>query len=45
MSNWLREIIKSWGMSPAEKYLSQATDRIDLENRMNDIKFGKVKFY
>ena len=45
MSKWLREIIKSWGMSPAEKYLAQATDRYDLEQRQKNLALGKVNLF
>jgi len=38
----IKAIVKWWktpSMSPEEKYLSQATDHVDLENRMKQLRY------
>ena len=42
MSKWFKDFIKSINMSPAERYLAQATDRYDLEQRLKKLQYGKV---
>ena len=45
MSKWLKDVWKNISMSPAERYLSKAVDHKDLEIRLDNLRFGRVKFY
>jgi len=44
MTRWLSQLFKNMAMTPAERYLSQATDLQDLERRQRDISRGRVRF-
>jgi hypothetical protein len=44
MTRWLSQLFKNMAMTPAERYLSQATNLQDLERRQKDISRGRVRF-
>jgi len=45
MSKWFKDWIRMINMTPTERYLSQATDRYDLEQRQKNLAFGKVNLF
>lgn len=42
MSKWFKDWIKMINMTPTERYLAQAKDRYDLEQRQKNLAYGKV---
>ena len=45
MSKWFKDLIRMINMTPTERYLSQATDRYDLEQRQKNLALGKVNLF
>lgn len=45
MSNWWKDFVKRLKMSPAERYLAQAENRYDLEQRMKDLRLGNARLF
>jgi len=43
--NWFKDFIKMINMSATERYLAEATDRYDLEERQKNLQFGKAKLF
>ena len=42
--DWITDRVRSSSMTEEEKYLSQATDLIDLERRQRLLTYGKAPF-
>jgi len=45
MSKWFKDWIRMINMTPTERYLSQAKDRYDLEQRQKNLALGKVNLF
>jgi len=45
MSKWFKDWLRMINMTPTERYLSQATDRYDLEQRQKNLALGKVNLF
>jgi hypothetical protein len=45
MSKWFKDLIRMINMTPTERYLAQATDRYDLEQRQKNLALGKVNLF
>ena len=45
MSKWFKDWIRMINMTPTERYLAQAKDRYDLEQRQKNLALGKVNLF
>ena len=45
MSKWFKDWIRMINMTPTERYLAQAKDRYDLEQRQKNLTYGKVDLF
>lgn len=45
MSKWFKNWIRMINMTPTERYLSQARDIYDLEQRQKNLALGKVNLF
>jgi hypothetical protein len=45
VTNWFKDLYKGITMSATERYLAQAKDRYDLEQRQKDIAYGKARLF
>lgn len=45
MSKWFKEWFRCINMTSTERYLAQATDRYDLEQRQKNLALGKVNLF
>ena len=45
MSKWFKNWFRMINMTPTERYLAQAKDRYDLEQRQKNLAYGKVDLF